>query len=76
MKKLQELLNQNGANLKADGVIGPKSTEALANYIANELKKRKWLPQYHGIVWLRTDDKLTNKFDDFCVVYKLSLIHI
>jgi hypothetical protein len=74
MIKLQELLNKNGANLKADGVIGPKTTEALANYIANELKKRKWLPQYHGIVWLRTDDKLTNKFDDFCVVYKYGQI--
>ena len=69
MKKLQEILNANGASLTVDGIIGPKSLAALHEYVKSNLTKRKWVMPKDGLVWIRTDKTLTNTFDDFVAVY-------
>ena len=69
MKKLQEILNTNGASLTVDGIIGPKSLAALHEYVKSNLTKRKWVMPKDGLVWIRTDKTLTNTFDDFVAVY-------
>lgn len=70
MKRLQEILNANGASLTTDGIIGPKSLAALHEYVKSNLTKRKWRMPTDGLVWIRTDKNLTNTFDDFVAVYK------
>ncbi len=71
MIKLQQLLNaKNNAGLTADGIIGAKSIAALHNYVTAELKKRNWVMPADGLVWIRTDDRLTDTFDDFVAVYQ------
>lgn len=70
MKRLQELLNARGANLTTDGIFGAKSLAALHSYITAEFAKRGWKLAPDGLVWLRTDQNLTNTFDDFVAVYK------
>lgn len=73
MKKLQEILNANGAKLEVDGVIGSRSLTALHQYVKTNLEKRKWVMPKDGFVWIRTDKTLTNTFDDFVAVYKNGL---
>jgi len=68
MKRLQEILNANGASLTTDGIIGPKSLAALHEYVKSNLTKRKWRMPTDGLVWIRTDKNLTNTFDDFVAV--------
>ena len=70
MKKLQQILNEKGAQLTVDGIIGPQSLIAADWFISNSLKSRKWVKPVDGIVFLRTDQVLSNSFDDFAVVYK------
>ena len=70
MRKLQELLNANGASLTVDGIIGPRSLAALHTYVQSNLTRRKWRMPTDGLVWIRTDKNLTNTFDDFVAVYK------
>jgi hypothetical protein len=70
MKKLQEILNANGAKLEVDGVVGNFTLTALHMFIKAQITKRKWVMPKDGFVWLRTDEKLTNSFDDFVAVYK------
>lgn len=60
MKQVQSYLNRFGCNLVVDGVIGNKTKEAISKYIFNQNK---------GITWVRCDDKLTNTFDDFGVLW-------
>ena len=69
MIKLQEILNANGATLKPDGIVGPKTLAALHEYVKSNLTKRKWVMPKDGLVWIRTDKALTNTFDDFVAVY-------
>ena len=60
MKQVQSYLNRYGCNLVVDGIIGNKTKSELKKYIFNQNK---------GITWVRCDDKLTNTFDDFGVLW-------
>lgn len=70
MKRLQELLNARGATLTTDGIFGAKSLAALSSYINEQIQRKGWVKPLDGLVWLRTDQSLTNSFDDFVAVYK------
>jgi hypothetical protein len=67
MVEFQRLLNRYGAKLKDDGVIGSKTLTAANVFIKKELEKRKFVLPSTGLIFLRTDLKLTNTFDDYCV---------
>jgi hypothetical protein len=73
MRKLQEILNANGAQLVVDGIVGQRTLTALHQYVKANLEKRKWVMPKDGLVWIRTDKNLTNTFDDFVAVYKSGL---
>lgn len=73
MRKLQEILNANGAKLVVDGIVGQRTLTALHQYVKSNLEKRKWVMPKDGLVWIRTDKNLTNTFDDFVAVYKSGL---
>jgi hypothetical protein len=60
MKQVQTYLNRFGSNLQVDGIIGEKTKAEIKKYITNQNK---------GITWVRCDDKLTNTFDDFGVLW-------
>jgi hypothetical protein len=60
MKQVQIYLNRFGCNLVVDGIIGEKTKAEISKYIFNQKK---------GITWVRCDDKLTNTFDDFGVLW-------
>lgn len=60
MKQVQTYLNRFGCNLVVDGIIGNKTKAEIKKYIFNQNK---------GITWVRCDDKLTNTFDDFGVLW-------
>lgn len=65
---IQEYLNTKGYNLKVDNIIGPNTINSLTEFVKSELTKRGWRFPVKGLIWLRTDTKLTNSFDDFVVV--------
>ena len=60
MKQVQTYLNKFGCNLVVDGIIGNKTKSEIKKYIFSQNK---------GITWVRCDDKLTNTFDDFGVLW-------
>lgn len=69
MKELQILLIEKGYGpLTIDGAIGPKSLAALEKYLKAEFSALgyKWFPKM--LVGIRTDDRMSNTFDDFMVV--------
>lgn len=68
MVGLQYFLRKKGWNLDADGVIGPKTKEALLMYILKTCNDRKYRIQEKALIWIRTDNELTNTFDDFVVL--------
>ena len=74
MKNLQTYLNSKGATLKTDGVIGPQTLTVLDSYIKTEIRNRKYVMPVDGLVWLRTDQIFSNKYDDFVVCYKAGKI--
>lgn len=57
---VQVYLNKFGCGLLVDGVIGKETKKQLKIYVQNQIK---------GITWVRLDDKLTNTFDDFGVLW-------
>lgn len=70
MKRLQQILNEKGAQLEPDGIIGPKTLTAADWFVTNQIASRKWTKPKDGIVFLRTDQVLSNTFDDFAIIYK------
>jgi peptidoglycan hydrolase-like protein with peptidoglycan-binding domain len=77
MKQLQEYLNSKGYNLTIDGQIGEKTKTALLTYIIKTYTEKKYRSQNKMLVWIRTDENLTNTFDDFCVLiinYKIEYV--
>ena len=70
MKRLQEILNEKGAQLTPDGIVGPKTLTAADWVVSNIIASKKWVKPKDGIVFLRTDEILSNSFDDFAIVYK------
>lgn len=73
MKRLQQILNEKGAQLTVDGIIGPQTLKAADWVVSNLIASKKWLRPKDGLVFLRTDQVLSNSFDDFAVVYKGSV---
>jgi hypothetical protein len=61
MKQVQIYLNVLGAKLEPDGVVGPMTIAALEKYLPEKPQK--------GIVWVRCDERLTNTYDDFGVLF-------
>ena len=68
MKNVQQFLNQRGYNLKVDGVIGQKTLDAANEWVQNYFSNKRWIWIPKSLVFVRTDDKLTNTFDDFLLV--------
>lgn len=68
MKQVQQYLNQRGCNLTVDGVIGQKTIQALDEFLKSEMYNLKYNKVSKGIIYVRTDDKLTNSYDDFAVL--------
>lgn len=73
MRRLQEVLNANGAQLVIDGIVGSRTLTSLHQFVKANIEKRKWVMPKDGLVWMRTDANLTNTFDDFVAVYKSGL---
>lgn len=69
MKHIQTFLNTKGYNLLVDGMIGRDTRAAAHNFILKECQRLKYALPYKGLVWVRTDQKLTNKFEDFVCLY-------
>ena len=69
MEKLQQYLKDRGyPEIKVDGVIGNQTLTALQSYVEKKIAENKFKLPKKGIVWIRTDEKLTNTFDDFGVL--------
>jgi hypothetical protein len=68
MKEFQTILKEKGYYQGAiDGIIGKMSLAATQSFISDEIKKRNWVQPTTEFVWIRTDQKLDNKFADICV---------
>jgi len=75
MKNIQTILKQKGYYAEEiDGIIGPKSLEAVSKYVADEIKKRNWIPVKTGLVYIRLDQSLTNTFDDVVVRFNNGVV--
>lgn len=74
---IQEFLNKQGYGLKPDGVIGQHTLDAAENYVRKTCLANKFIVPTKGIVYVRTDEKLTDTFDDFgCLFVMGKLIKI
>lgn len=67
MIKLQELLKSKGYKIDVDGKIGPQTRGMTEDFVLKEILKRKWLVPTTSFVYLRTDNNLTDNYDDFKV---------
>lgn len=76
MKKVQEYLNDKGFALKVDGVIGPKTKSSLMMYIRGQFYKKGYKLPSKGLVYFRTDNRLTNTYDDFVALIKDTEVHL
>lgn len=65
MKRLQEILNSRGAKLLVDGVAGQKTRDALTEFIKIKFRDYQYPEPGRLLVGLRTDETLSNTFDDF-----------
>lgn len=65
MKTLQLILNQRGAKLVVDGIAGQKTRDALTEFIKIKFRDNGYPEPKRLLVGLRTDETLTNTFDDF-----------
>lgn len=70
MKNVQEYLNQRGYNLKVDGIIGEETLQAANKWVQNYFTTKKWIWTPKALVYVRTDNKLTNTYDDFVLVIR------
>lgn len=69
MKHIQTFLNKHGYNLLVDGDIGPKTKDAAHNFVLKQCLSLGYTVPTKGLLWVRTDEKLTNTFDDFVCLY-------
>lgn len=77
MVRLQEYLNSKGYPCKVDGIIGKQTELALMTYIIVSFELNKYRIKQKMLVWIRTDENLTNSFDDFCIlIIGLKVMHI
>jgi hypothetical protein len=68
MVGLQIFLNKKGYKLSTDGKIGPQTKKALKEYISKTFNEKKYRSMGKMLLWIRTDNKLSNTFDDFVVL--------
>jgi hypothetical protein len=68
MVGLQIFLNKKGYKLSMDGKIGPQTKKALKEYIVKTFYLNNYRFSPVMLVWIRTDNKLSNTFDDFVVL--------
>ena len=73
MKHVQVFLNKHGYGLKEDGVLGPMTLAAAREYVVKKCNSMGIQVPAKGIVWVRVDEKLTNTFDDFAVIFNKSV---
>ena len=77
MKNLQIYLNSKGCKLEPDGIIGNQTLGVLDAYIRIQIKARKYVMPFDGLVWIRTEMVFSNKFDDFVVCYRVGrIVHV
>jgi hypothetical protein len=76
MKRLQELLNSRGAKLKIDGIIGPKTMEVLTDFIRLRFRDLGYPEPKRLLIGLRTDETLSNTFDDFMVYWDSKVVDV
>lgn len=75
--RFQKLINsKSNFNLTEDGVIGSKTLWATLEVVKRELKARSFDFPKKGLIYIRTDEKLTNTFDDFVLRINESVIDI
>jgi len=65
--KFQNLVLKSGIAVTVDGVIGPQSLSCAKEFVAKALSVNNFILPQKGLVWLRTDEVLSNMFDDFVV---------
>jgi len=71
MVGLQIFLNKKGFKLSMDGKIGPQTKKALKEYIVKTFYLNNYRFSPKMLVWIRTDNNLSNSFDHFVLL----LIH-
>lgn len=76
MVGLQHFLNKKGYKLSTDGKIGPQTKQALKDYINKTFNEKKYRSMGKMLIWIRTDNKLSNTFDDFVVLMVLNEIEL
>lgn len=65
--KFQKIILHSGIAVQVDGVIGSQSLTKALEFVTTSLKARNMIVPTKGLVWLRTDEVLSNTFDDFVV---------
>jgi peptidoglycan hydrolase-like protein with peptidoglycan-binding domain len=75
MKGIQIYLQSKGYDLAIDGVIGNQTKKALTEFIQFTFRVKGYQYPSKGLVFIRTDKKLTNTFDDFVVLIKDGQAH-
>lgn len=72
--KFQTTLLQSGIACYADGIVGPQTLSKAQEYVVAKLKEKSMVTPEKGLVWLRTDEVLTNTFDDYVVRFNGGVI--
>ena len=70
MKTLQTYLKGKGyPEIEVDGIIRKQTMSALTDFVTKKITENNFKFPKKGIIWIRTDEKLTNTFDDFgCLI--------
>lgn len=67
--RFQRLINSHTDKFRLfeDGIIGSKTLEATKFFLTEQTGKRGFTMPWTGLIYIRTDESLTNSFDDFVV---------
>lgn len=63
MKHLQKIVGT-----KQDGIFGRESIKKLSEYLSIQFTLLGYEWPQNGLIWLRTDNRFTDTYDDYCVL--------